>query len=152
MHPDLRYVLTIIGWSVFWALLVLGIAALIGEWQILDRIPRGAQTPSGTPEGRAPAGASQWCSTSYSTPTAAARLPSSAARRWTGDHRASPLSRRASSASLSALAVVSTVARSASAESTRRCIPMFRDARLRPTSISVPDRKSVGNAKSVDLW
>jgi hypothetical protein len=41
MHPDLRYVLTIIGWSVFWALLMLGIAALIGEWQILDRIPRG---------------------------------------------------------------------------------------------------------------
>jgi hypothetical protein len=41
MNPDLRYILTIIGWSVFWVLIVLGIAALIGEWQILDRIFQG---------------------------------------------------------------------------------------------------------------
>ena len=41
MHPDLRYVVTIIGWSVFWALIVLGLAALVMEWQVLDRIARG---------------------------------------------------------------------------------------------------------------
>jgi len=38
MHPDVRYVLTVAGWSLFWILVVLGVAGLVMEWQALERL------------------------------------------------------------------------------------------------------------------
>jgi hypothetical protein len=33
-----RDVLAVIGWSLFWTAVILGVAALILEWQVLERV------------------------------------------------------------------------------------------------------------------